>query len=360
MQKIAPKILLSSFLSAVLLVGVGCKSVEKNNSNSIIQRSPTSSVQTATSTPNGDASVKKFTIQGFAMTVPDKYSVVKVENTKAWVKTDDKEYDVKLVLEVKKEDNTFFEKNANEPGENQRIKDGELFRVYGASGVLAWDGVVLPVGIYSLVWTVESNEPVPKDLDGVWSPETKVTSEDIWNIEKTIEVVSNTPNQALKKFMYKDSGFSFNYPSSWIYSIQDEAGQLSVDFFVDPQHLKKNEPIMHFNTPVPDSDYETARVVDSKKYTFNGSKGLIEYTLLKSCVDGSLQDPCKVQERGGLAYAYWVKDKNSKKMDPSNFAAARYNLGNFIMQLNEAGAAKEEKELLATFEQILKSFSFAK
>ncbi len=186
MQKIAPKILLTSFLSLFLLVGAGCKPVGKNNTNSILQRSPTSSVQTATSTSNDDASVKKFTIQGFAMTVPDKYSVVKVENTKAWVKTDDKKYDVKLVLEITPMSTVEFKKATAGLTPDAVLKNGSVYKD-GCSGFGCYN-VMVGDKAFAVQSGIESNEKPPLNLDGVWSPSSAATSEDLLSILKTAEV----------------------------------------------------------------------------------------------------------------------------------------------------------------------------
>lgn len=178
-------LLLASFLIGfVILLGAGCQQTQpinqKDQMNNVSGTNETSSTNTQ----------KIFTIQGLKATVPDKYSVVKVEVNKVWIKTDDIKYDVKLVLEIKKEDNRFYEQNANEePGENLPLKEGELFEVNSTAGAFRKSGLVVSSGIYSFVWTVETDQPRPKDQDVPWVPNTKVIQNDLLNIEKTIEVV---------------------------------------------------------------------------------------------------------------------------------------------------------------------------
>ncbi len=46
------------------------------------------------------SSAQVFTVQGLHMTVPEKYSVIKVEKEKVYIKTDDTEHRVTLILEV--------------------------------------------------------------------------------------------------------------------------------------------------------------------------------------------------------------------------------------------------------------------
>jgi len=194
-----------------------------------------------------------------------------------------------------------------------------------------------------------------------------VNQKDQINNPSTVDEVSSTVvkddpvvNSSLKTFVYDKGGFNFEYPSEWVYEIKDENDQLRVDFFVDETHRKNDSSIMYFATPVPDMGFETMRSVENKKYSINNSMGSIESVVLKYCVEEPLSDPCKVREWDGFALASWAKDLKFKPKDENNYKEYKNQSGIFSLQLAGIENKSEEQELLAIFDEILKSFKFNK
>jgi hypothetical protein len=131
-------------------------------------------------------SQKSFTLHGFTMTVPDKYSVGKIKGSKVWIKTDDKKYDVKLVLEITPMTTVEFKKATAGLTPDAVLKNGSVYKE-GCSGFGCYN-MMVGEKAFAVQSTIESNEKAPLNLDGVWSPSTIATSQDLLSILKTVEV----------------------------------------------------------------------------------------------------------------------------------------------------------------------------
>ncbi len=176
------KIFLGIMLS-LLLGGAGCVPQEP------IVQSPIRNATTAQKIE--EPAENTFTVQGLTFTLPKNLKVEQIENnskeSKVTILTDDKPYTVHLILHVKPETQDFYKENSdyNEPNEKTIIPNGEIFRVIGAAGAYAWDGIKIDGKLYSLGWGIESTERAPKDVDSPTMPTSNVNVRDI---EKTVRV----------------------------------------------------------------------------------------------------------------------------------------------------------------------------
>jgi hypothetical protein len=185
MKKNEEKIFLGSIFSLILLVGAGCMRTEQNNVIGTNQN-PSTSTKYDVANENKNNAQKKFTIDSLTMTVPDKYSVGKIKGSKVWIKTDDKKYDVKLVLEITPMTTVEFKKATAGLTPDAVLKNGSVYKE-GCSGFGCYN-MMVGEKAFAVQSTIESNEKAPLNLDGVWSPSTIATSQDLLSILKTVEV----------------------------------------------------------------------------------------------------------------------------------------------------------------------------
>lgn len=175
------------------------------------------------------------------------------------------------------------------------------------------------------------------------------------------EITVSPTNPAKKIFKDTVGQFSFEYPGSWINKVEDTEGLVIVNFYKNEKDKKDDVPVMIFKTPMYDTGFETMQVVETKRNSFNNSKGEIEYLLVRPCMDEqeALADgPCKPKKQGGLAVAMWQKDV-TKKFPEGDYKILKYQTGEFYIDLSPmTSTAKEEKKMLTTFDEILKSFKF--
>jgi plastocyanin len=190
MKKNGSKIFLSSALFLVLLIGSGCSTTEKNNNISIKENISTSTVPDVIPQKN-EVSTKKFTIQGITMTVPDKYSVVKVEDSIVWIKTDDIAHNVQLKLSAEhlnEEDYKAYKNDTQDFVDKKNsltVGGKEIYHILDTRSVDAIDEYYLAKlgGAYFRFYPfIESDEKWPEGVELGFVPETKVTSMDIVNM----------------------------------------------------------------------------------------------------------------------------------------------------------------------------------
>lgn len=172
------------------------------------------------------------------------------------------------------------------------------------------------------------------------------------------EITVSPTNPAKKVFKDNVGQFSFEYPGSWINEIQDPEDILTVYFYKNEKDKKDGVPAMVFSTPMYDTGYELMEVIQKKTFTTNNGKGSLEYYLIKPCHEQPNKQPCKVQKQGGFVTAAWSKDKNAKNSE-GDYKSFKYKAGEFRMDLSLITNEVEEQRMLATFNEVIKSFKFS-
>jgi len=143
------------------------------------------SSSTKTATPSSQKVLKISDIQ---MTLPSGWTVTSVVKNTAKILTDYKKYKVSLILNLDK-DNAAAESAYRSKSSVTKIQGGEVFNVAGG-GSIGLTGALLNDKKYLFTWDIESNQPVPKDLDQVWVPDNNVTSEILMTITKSIKPIN--------------------------------------------------------------------------------------------------------------------------------------------------------------------------
>lgn len=167
-------------------------------------------------------------------------------------------------------------------------------------------------------------------------------------------------NNTSKKVFEASSGqLSFQYPSSWIYQMNNQ-DILNIQFYANEKQKKNGVSIMNFITPVPDGHLPYNNIViETKKYPLNNSKGSIEYIVLKECLDEPVDNkPCTVKKQGGSVVAFWDKDKTINVEGDYDYKKLKFQIGQFYMNLPENEI--EEKRMLNIFDEVIRSLRFVK
>ena len=197
------KILIAAF-GSVSMLGAGCTRVDQNlNSNSTVHPmqketndqkenlSSTTSIKYATSSTT---STKIFTLSNLNFTVPDKYSVLKVEKSTVWIKTDDNANNVRLMLSAEPLNENDYKAYKNDVQEfidkknSLTVEDKEIYHILDTRSVDAIDEYYLAKlnnKYFRFYPSIESDEKAPEGDELGFMPETKVTSMDIVNILKS-------------------------------------------------------------------------------------------------------------------------------------------------------------------------------
>jgi hypothetical protein len=160
----------------------------RTEQNNVIgtNQNPSTSTKYDVANENKNNAQKKFTIDDLTMTVPNKYVVSKVEGSKVWIKTDDKKYDVKLVAEFKKMKFDDLKKETASSNPEAVLKNGAIYSD-GCNGFACYN-LLVGQKAYLVLVDIDSSEEAPQDLDGVWSPSTIATKDDMLSILKTVEI----------------------------------------------------------------------------------------------------------------------------------------------------------------------------
>lgn len=128
---------------------------------------------------------QNFTIQDLQMTMPKTWQLDKQSDSTVFLQTDYQPYNVLLVLRVR---NTS-QQDAEDGFDFTKTPSAEIFKL-ACGGTLACNGAIIGDETYTFSWSIQTSQPVPKDLDSIWVPEHNVTQEDIWAILKTITKIN--------------------------------------------------------------------------------------------------------------------------------------------------------------------------
>lgn len=186
----------------------------KNNKNKIVQnnqdinqtQTATSNDATKTTNTTTSSSENILIISDLQINLPKDWKIYFTSQNIAKILTETNPYKVYLTVSVSKSENS-----------SELYKDIPNNTSYGwvstcaRGGPMACINTKLNNNYYELIWTIDSDQPIPKDLDGAWLPDHKTQSEDLLNIVKTAKPNPNLPwNTFENRF-----GYFFEYPKNW-------------------------------------------------------------------------------------------------------------------------------------------------
>lgn len=175
---------------------------------------PTETVISPTLTISEETNILK--ISDIKMELPKNWKVYSVSGNNAKILTDYSKYQVYLTLKLNKND-SIAESSYKSAVTKTKIDYGEVFDVAqgGAKGVT---GAVIDGNKYSFEWNIESNQPVPTNLDGIWRPDDNVTSKILLDITKTVKPITEISSipKDWKTYTNSTYKYSIQYPSDWI------------------------------------------------------------------------------------------------------------------------------------------------
>lgn len=153
-------------IAGLVLVGGGCLSGVK----------PSTDTETTVS-EEAEVRVQTFKLKGISFEVPEPWYVVTSAGSTARIRTDEEPYQVDLVMEI--EEDGFTPVTGQIPV--AKAVSGDIY-VEGCGGPFACHGLVLGDASFSVIWTIDSDQPVPENLDGVWSPDHDFDQDDLLDI----------------------------------------------------------------------------------------------------------------------------------------------------------------------------------
>ncbi|MFA4845876.1 MAG: hypothetical protein WC654_04935 [Patescibacteria group bacterium] len=124
-----------------------------------------------------------FTVSNLTFEIPSPWTVVSSDESTAVIRTEIDPYLVDVVMEVEEIDevDTF----------DGLAATTSVAKIYNVAQGGAFDWYYMSVGdkSYSIVWQIESTQPLPADLDGIWVPDHTVSREQLLDVLKTVSVV---------------------------------------------------------------------------------------------------------------------------------------------------------------------------
>lgn len=157
----------------------------RTTETTIISTQSADTVATSTEEVNKVNNILK--ISNIQMEFPEGWIVSSVTKNEAKILTDYPNYQVYLTLRLNVNDSTA-DSSYKSAGTKINTNYGEIFNVQGG-GPKGWTGALINGNKYSFVWNIESNQPVPENLDGIWVPDSNVTSEVLLDITKTVKPI---------------------------------------------------------------------------------------------------------------------------------------------------------------------------
>lgn len=122
------------------------------------------------------------TIAGLTFEIPSPWFVVENNETEVVIRTETDPYDVDFVMQIEKIDevDTF----------DGLAATTSVAQIYNVAQGGAFDWYYMSIGEqnYSIVWKIESTQPLPAGLDGIWVPDHKASRDQLLNILKTVSV----------------------------------------------------------------------------------------------------------------------------------------------------------------------------
>ena len=170
--------------------------------------------------------------------LPVGWEIVNQTASQVKIKTDDKPWNVYLVGEINKLSSADTESYV-------KIKNN-IYQV-GCGGALLCAAVDLNDQFYAINWSVQSNQPAPENLDGIWVPNYSFTTDDILDIMSGIILDKKIScDSADKTFIDPELGIAFCYPVGQEIITEDntvyvggKSGQFVEVFTKDPAYTLK-------------------------------------------------------------------------------------------------------------------------
>jgi hypothetical protein len=133
---------------------------------------------------NGDFKVCAKSILGFEFSYPKNWGDCKVVGNKIYFRTSYEKYQVDLVAEITKTNEKIIPDYTIE-----KEVINEKYTIYSVvcGGGLFCSGLKDGNNFYSINWDLATNQPAPKEADGMWNPENNLKDGDIFSILKTIK-----------------------------------------------------------------------------------------------------------------------------------------------------------------------------
>jgi len=128
-------------------------------------------------------------VAGFKFSYPKTWGDCKVDGQKIYFRTDFKKYNVDLIAEVRETSKElaqgFMDYNIKQE-KIDGIKNSIVYRVACGGGIACTALNINDQKFYEINWDIKSNQPVPKNLDGIWVPDYSFTDDNIWTILRSI------------------------------------------------------------------------------------------------------------------------------------------------------------------------------
>ena len=173
----------SLLVCSLLLLGLGCTQTVPPKTPS--EKPPDVSANPVAQVKEGEL----FSLGDFVLTLPEGWTYKSFDRegrtTVNTISVSHDPYETALIIRVKKLKETAVEN----PDSSLDLGNG-VTQLRTASGG-AWDAFTLEynAALYAVTITVESNEPVPENLDGIWSPDPGVTRDQVDAMFKTIKPI---------------------------------------------------------------------------------------------------------------------------------------------------------------------------
>jgi len=173
---------------------------------------PNISVTPTPTTVEQSAEVLK--ISDIQIDLPIGWKVVSVSQDEAKILTDYQNHQVYLTLVVYKNNTTAISNYQENTNNLITTQYGQVYQGSCIGGALTCTGALINDSKYSFYWDIESNQPTPKNLDGIWRPDHNVTTETILNITKTVRSTDNTidPTSDWNIYQNEQIGIQFSHP----------------------------------------------------------------------------------------------------------------------------------------------------
>lgn len=138
-----------------------------------------------------DLKICPFEVAGFKFSYPKTWGDCKVDGQKISFRTDFKKYNVDLVAEIRETskemaDQGFITYNIKQE-KIEGINNSIVYRVACGGGIACSALNINNQKFYEINWDVFSNQPVPNNLEWIWTPDYSFTPDDIWNILRSIQ-----------------------------------------------------------------------------------------------------------------------------------------------------------------------------
>lgn len=172
----------SLLVCSLLLMGLGCSQTAPPEPSS----EEPADVSANTSTQAEESEL--FSIGDFVLTLPEDWTYKSFDRdgrtTVNTISVSSDPWETALVLSVKKIGETA-------PAFDSTLDLGNGVTQYRIASGGVWDTFTLGYNetYYEVVIDVESNEPVPENLDGIWAPDPGVTRDQVDNMFKTIQPI---------------------------------------------------------------------------------------------------------------------------------------------------------------------------